>query len=53
MLMIVPHGEEIGPAGGRNRRKATVRIRQNPLVNILSGLVRLVQIDPVRLSHVE
>ena len=35
MLMITPQVQEIGPAEARNRRKATVKILQNPLLRFL------------------
>ena len=33
--MIAPKGWEIGPAGARNRRKATVKVGRNPLLRLL------------------
>ena len=42
MLIIVPRGQEIGPAGleptteAKNRRKGAVKIRRNPLIHFLS-----------------
>ena len=45
--MIAPLGEEIGPTGleppavARNRRKATVNIRRNPLLRFFFSMIRL------------
>ena len=34
--MTAQHGKENGPAVARNRRKATAKIRRNPLLRFLS-----------------